>query len=135
MKIAFFIGLFGVFITQVVNAQTMNLLCNGIVTRYEVDENVIPYKRILKAEYKSKKTYVIKNGKLDLFPIKECSVDEEKIFCKGGIKDISNPNIDRNLFVTFNRLSGEVFEEDFTQSGFKKELFFEGQCVKASQKF
>lgn len=116
-------------------SQTFNLLCTGTVTLFDVDEKVIPYQRTITSEIKFKKTYVLKNGKIDLYPIRECSVDEEKIYCKGSIKDINNPNVDRPRFILINRLSGEISDEDYTQAGFGKENVFVGQCVKASKKF
>jgi hypothetical protein len=32
-------------------------------------------------------------------------------------------------------LSGQIFDEDYTQAGFGKENIFEGQCIKATKKF
>ena len=131
----FVVGLAGFLIHQAANSQTMNLLCHGTFTHYEVDESVLPFKRTIKSEYKGKKTYVIKNGKLELYPINRCSMDEAKIYCIGSVKDLANPSRERNHLVHFDRLSGEVLDSDSTLAGFKKEIVFDGQCTKTNQKF
>ena len=128
-------GAIFIFLHSISFAQSFNLLCNGTMSLFDVNENIIPIQRTIRSEFKYKRTYVFLNGKLDLYPIRECSIDEEKIYCKGAIKDINNPHIDRYRFILINRLSGQISDEDYTLAGFGKENIFEGQCIKATQKF
>lgn len=111
------------------------MVCKGISTKFSINEKVTPYTRTVLGQIPETRTYSFKHGIVSIVGFAPCRFNDETIYCERNTKDNLNPSITRNHFITINRLSGKIIEEDYTMAGFGTEWIYEGNCSKGTPKF